>query len=134
MTQRACLGIARAGLGGVVLLLASVASGIEFSAVRPEGRAAARPPGPQLESLRREVPRAGPFRPTADPSLDGSPVEYLILTSDAMAPEFERLAAYKTAKGVPAVVRTLGEVEAELDRLRSNRDLNPEASDELVSW
>jgi hypothetical protein len=46
------------------------------------------------------------------PSLDGSPVEYLIVTGDALAPEFERLAAWKTAKGVPAVVRTLTQVQS----------------------
>src|SRR5262245_13622752 len=66
----------------------------------------------RLATLRTSAAPGGPFRPTHAPSLDGSPVEYLIVTSEAMAPEFARLAAWKTAKGVPAVVRTVADVEA----------------------
>ena len=66
----------------------------------------------RLAPLRLARAPLGPFRPTEAPSLDGSPVEYLIVTSDAMAGEFARLAAWKTAKGVPAVVRTVTEVRA----------------------
>ena len=54
----------------------------------------------------------GPFAPTAQPSLNGSPVEELILTADNLVPAFERLAAWKTAKGVPTVVRSLTQVGA----------------------
>ena len=66
----------------------------------------------RLASLRNAALPRGPFRPTHAPSLDGSPVQYLIVTSEAMAPEFARLAAWKTAKGVPAVVRTVADIEA----------------------
>jgi peptidase C25-like protein/VCBS repeat protein/flagellar hook capping protein FlgD len=55
-------------------------------------------------------PRPGapaPFLATQVPSLLGSPVAYLIVTSDALVPEFQRLADWKTASGVPAAVRTL---------------------------
>ena len=48
-----------------------------------------------------------PFKPTQVPSLLGSPVEYLIVTTDALVPAFQRLADWKTASGVPAAVRTL---------------------------
>jgi hypothetical protein len=48
-----------------------------------------------------------PFRPTQVPSLLGSPVAYLIVTSDALVPAFQPLADWKTASGVPAAVRTL---------------------------
>ena len=48
-----------------------------------------------------------PFRPTQVPSLLGSPVAYLIITSDALVPAFQPLADWKTASGVPAAVRTL---------------------------
>jgi len=48
-----------------------------------------------------------PFLPTQVPSLLGSPVAYLIVTSDELAPIFQTLADWKTASGVPAVVRTL---------------------------
>src|SRR5260221_271601 len=52
-------------------------------------------------------PKAEPFRPLQIPSVLGSPVEYLIITNDAMAPQFQQLADWKTQSGVPAVVRTV---------------------------
>ncbi|MEO5988213.1 MAG: C25 family cysteine peptidase [Candidatus Eisenbacteria bacterium] len=51
--------------------------------------------------------QAEPFRPQQVPSVLGSPVAYLIITSDAMAPTFQQLADWKTQSGVPAVVRTV---------------------------
>ena len=54
----------------------------------------------------RTAPR-GPFQPTFRPSLDGSPVQYVIITNEAMQPEFQRLADWKTKSGVSAVVRTV---------------------------
>jgi hypothetical protein len=48
-----------------------------------------------------------PFKPTQIPSVEGSPVAYVIITTDALASEFQRLADWKTQSGVPAVVRTL---------------------------
>jgi len=51
-------------------------------------------------------PKAEPFKPQQIPSVLGSPVEYLIITSDALAPTFQQLADWKTQSGVPAVVRT----------------------------
>ncbi len=52
-------------------------------------------------------PKAEPFKPLQVPSVLGSPVEYLIITNDAMAPQFQQLADWKTQSGVPAVVRTV---------------------------
>src|SRR5262245_6940420 len=52
-------------------------------------------------------PKAEPFKPLQVPSVLGSPVEYLIVTNDAMAPQFQQLADWKTQTGVPAVVRTV---------------------------
>ena len=51
--------------------------------------------------------KAAPFRATQVPSVLGSPVEYVIVTNDAMAPTFQQLADWKTQSGVPAVVRTV---------------------------
>ncbi|MCI0452410.1 MAG: C25 family cysteine peptidase, partial [Candidatus Latescibacteria bacterium] len=51
-------------------------------------------------------PRGG-FQPTAFPSLEGSPVDYLIITTDALAASFQPLADWKTDKGVPTVIRTI---------------------------
>jgi WD40 repeat protein len=57
---------------------------------------------------------AGPWppSPTFRPTLDGSPVEYVIVTNAALAPEFQALADWKTEKGVQAVVRTVEWVAA----------------------
>ncbi|MGD8396703.1 MAG: C25 family cysteine peptidase, partial [Candidatus Eiseniibacteriota bacterium] len=54
----------------------------------------------------------GPYQPTFRPTPDGSPVEYVIITADSLAGEFERLAAWKTRKGVQAVVRSVEWIEA----------------------
>ena len=48
-----------------------------------------------------------PFAATQLPSLLGSPVAYVIVTNDALAPTFQTLADWKTQCGLPAVVRTL---------------------------
>ena len=58
-------------------------------------------------------PVAQPFRPTQLPSVLGSPVAYVIITSDALATEFQRLADWKTQSGVPAVVRTLSFIQSQ---------------------
>ena len=54
-----------------------------------------------------------PFKPTQLPSVLGSPVAYVIVTTDALAPQFQRLADWKTQSGVPAVVRTLTTIHQE---------------------
>ena len=41
-------------------------------------------------------PKAEPFKPLQIPSVLGSPVEYLIITNDALAPTFQQLADWKT--------------------------------------
>lgn len=50
---------------------------------------------------------AGGFAPTATPSLSGSAVRYLIITSEELAPSFQPLAEHKTGTGFPAIVKTL---------------------------
>lgn len=57
-----------------------------------------------------------PFRPLQVPSVLGSPVAYVIVTSDALAPAFQTLADWKTQKGVPAVVRTTSFIRAQYPR------------------
>jgi WD40 repeat protein len=53
-----------------------------------------------------------PPSPTFRPTTDGSPVEYVIVTNATLAPEFQRLADWKTEKGVQAVVRTMEWINA----------------------
>jgi hypothetical protein len=50
---------------------------------------------------------AEPFKATQVPSVLGSPVAYVIVTNETMAPAFQRLADWKTQEGLPAVVRTV---------------------------
>ncbi len=57
------------------------------------------------------APKGG-FRPTSFPSLEGSPVDYVIITNDSLAAAFQVLADWKTQKGVPTVVRTTEWIEA----------------------
>src|SRR5262249_14356391 len=52
-------------------------------------------------------PKARPFKPLQLPSVLGSPVEYAVITNDALAPPVQELADWKTQSGVPAVVRTV---------------------------
>ena len=47
------------------------------------------------------------FVPAYQPGLEGSAVRYLIVTNNAMEAEFQRLADWKTLKGMPAVVKTI---------------------------
>lgn len=49
-------------------------------------------------------------RPQKTPSLASSPVQVLILTNEAMASEFQRLADHRTKLGNPAVVITIEDV------------------------
>lgn len=56
--------------------------------------------------------KSGGFQPTAAPSLNGSSVNYLIITNEAMAPNFQVLADFKTALGLPTVVVTRESIAA----------------------
>ncbi len=62
---------------------------------------------PRVTSATPMGSTAQPFKAAQLPSVLGSPVAYVIITTDALATEFQRLADWKTQTGVPAVVRTL---------------------------
>jgi len=49
---------------------------------------------------------AGGFTASTFPSLEGSAVDYVIVTNDSLAAAYQILADWKTSKGVPTVVRT----------------------------
>ena len=55
---------------------------------------------------------AGGFQPTSFPALDGSDVDYVIITNDSLAASFQVLADWKTSKGIPTVVRTTEWIDA----------------------
>jgi len=46
------------------------------------------------------------FEPQDRPSMDGSSVEFVIVTSDELLPQFQELADYKTGRGIKTVVRS----------------------------
>src|SRR5262245_33273594 len=48
----------------------------------------------------------GGFTASTYPSLEGSPVDYVIVTNDSLAAAYQVLADWKTSKGVSTVVRT----------------------------
>ncbi|MBD3336859.1 MAG: hypothetical protein GF355_15205, partial [Candidatus Eisenbacteria bacterium] len=52
------------------------------------------------------------FSPTMMPSLGGSPVAYVIVTTEDQASAWQTLADWKTATGTPAVVRDVDEILA----------------------
>ena len=65
---------------------------------------------PRTETPARKT--GGGFQPTSFPSLEGSDVDYVIITNDSLAATFQGLADWKTAKGVPTVVRTTEWIDA----------------------
>ncbi|MBN2564448.1 MAG: hypothetical protein JXB46_01940, partial [Candidatus Eisenbacteria bacterium] len=52
------------------------------------------------------------FLPRYTPSLEGSPVDYVIITKSEYVPYFQQLADWKTKKGVPTVVKTVAWIES----------------------
>jgi len=87
-------------------LAAREAEVVRGAVANPEQVSAFAPPAGRV------VPKRGGFVPAAYPDLEGSDVEYVIVTSAALAPAFQALADWKTQRGVPTVVRTLESIEA----------------------
>ncbi len=58
------------------------------------------------------VTKRNGFHPAAYPDLEGSDVDYVIVTSAALAPSFQVLADWKTRRGVPTVVQTIESIQA----------------------
>jgi hypothetical protein len=54
----------------------------------------------------------GAFAPSVVPSVEGSPVQYLIITNNLMQSQMQRLADWRTRTGVPTVVRTVEFIQA----------------------
>lgn len=76
---------------------------------RLTGTPAAATEGPRLVAA---TPQGAAFSPTFRPSLDGSPVEMVIITTDDQVAEYQRLADFKTRTGLCTVVRTVEWIEA----------------------
>ncbi len=77
---------------------------------RERGR---RPPAAAPGQRRSTTGRAPPgSRRGTRPSLEGSAVEYVIITNEELEPYFEDLAEWRTKMGLPAVVRTVSWIES----------------------
>lgn len=70
--------------------------------------------GTRVESTRGLAAQSGGggFTPNVVPSVEGSPVQYLIITNNLMQAEMQRLADWRTRTGVPTVVRTVEFIQA----------------------
>ena len=66
----------------------------------------------ELPIAQKSATRPRGFQPTHAPSLEGSPVDYVIITSAALEASMQALADWKTLRGVPTVVRTLEWIDA----------------------
>ncbi len=96
-------------------------TGLERERIVPEWEdAGTLPAGPPVRGRAVVASAAGgaggkavPFRATQLPSVLGSPVAYVIVTNDAMAPVFQQLADWKTQTGLPAVVRTVSFIQGQ---------------------
>ena len=95
-------------------LAAREADGVRRRVVNPDAVSPLAAPAAKAE------PHHGAHRPASYPSLEGSDVEYVIVTPAALAPAFQALADWKTRRGVPAVVQT---IESILATTRQGADL-----------
>ncbi|MBN2171137.1 MAG: hypothetical protein JW819_07460 [Candidatus Krumholzibacteriota bacterium] len=76
-------------------------------------------PAPPLRPLREAAADGGPWTPRERPSLEGGPVDAVVVTTEAMASAFQGLADWHTARGTRTAVRT---VEWIADRYPPGRD------------
>jgi len=65
----------------------------------------------KLQTLNAVIPDGDAFTPSDAPDYASQPVNYVIITNNALAPGFEEIATWKTKKGTPAVVRTVEWIE-----------------------
>ena len=76
-----------------------------------------------------------PFAPTFRPSVDGSPVEMVIITTSAQEAEYQRLADYRTQTGLSTVVRNLDWIKANYPRgVDTHETIRNFISDAVAKW
>jgi hypothetical protein len=71
---------------------------------------------------------------TESPSLEGSTVDYVIITSEELAPQFQRLADWKTQKGIYTVVKTTRWIENNYRGADLQEKIRCFIQDAWVSW
>lgn len=80
------------------------------------------------------MPEEPVFRPSSLPSLGGSGVDLLIVTSEAFAPEFQKLADWKTQLGVRSLVRTAEWITANYEGIDLEERIRSFVRDAYVHW
>ncbi len=109
-------------------------------AYEPEGED---PTGPRTLSMGEDNPFGG-FVPTEHPSLEGPPVRYVIITDsldmkgrelgDGLMDEFQRLADWKTSKGVPAIVKSVTWIEQRYNGIDVPEKIRAFIKDAAAKW
>ncbi len=74
------------------------------------------------------------WSPTYRPTADGSPVEYVIVTSAALESSFQPFADWKTRKGVQAVVRTIEWIDTSYPGVDRAEKLRAFLTDAYENW
>lgn len=87
---------------------------------------------PRTEIVEPSIPEK--FAPTQTPSQTGSPVNYVIITSDELLCSFQMLADWKTKKGVPAVVKTLSWIRSHYDGTDDQERIRNFIKDAYMNW
>lgn len=65
-----------------------------------------------IDQLKPLINSGAPFAPTFRPSVNGTPVEMVIITNETMQAQYQILADWKTRSGIPTVVRTVNWIKA----------------------
>ena len=71
---------------------------------------------------------------TESPSVEGCPVDYVIITSLELAPQFQRLADWKTQKGIYTVVKTTAWIENNYRGADLQEKIRHFIQDAWVNW
>ncbi|MHB8156458.1 MAG: C25 family cysteine peptidase, partial [Desulfocucumaceae bacterium] len=71
---------------------------------------------------------------TESPSLEGSTVDYVIITSEELAPQFQRLADWKTQKGIYTIVKTTRWIESNYRGADLQEKIRRFIQDAWVNW
>ncbi|MBI5805379.1 VCBS repeat-containing protein [candidate division TA06 bacterium] len=71
---------------------------------------------------------------TESPSLEGRPVDYVIITSEELAPQFQRLADWKTQKGINTIIKTTRWIESNYRGADIQEKIRHFIQDAWVNW
>jgi hypothetical protein len=90
----------------------------------------------RLSLSARLIEKGGPAEsPAAElPSINGCPVDYLIITSETLAPQFQRLADWKTEKGIYTMVKSTRWIESHYQGADLQEKIRRFVQDAWANW